>query len=109
KQYGSAVTGGQGSFSQMGFVDAEIVVHALESITGPYTRASVNDALRGVKDFDTGQLCEPWTYGDYPVHIANNVDYTVTPQDGKMVLAQGCMPISSADPQIAAYRRLAGP
>ena len=22
-------------------------------------------------------LCQPWTYGDYPLHIANNIDYTV--------------------------------
>ena len=33
KQYGSAVSGGIGSFSQMGFTEAEIAVHALESIT----------------------------------------------------------------------------
>ena len=34
KQYGKAVSGGIGSFSQMGFTEAEIAVHALESITG---------------------------------------------------------------------------
>ncbi|MBV9449277.1 MAG: ABC transporter substrate-binding protein, partial [Streptosporangiaceae bacterium] len=32
KQYGSSVQGGIGSFSQMGFTEAEIAVHALESI-----------------------------------------------------------------------------
>jgi hypothetical protein len=48
-------------------------------------------------------LCEPWTFGNYAFHIANNVDYTVTPENGKMVIAQGCTPISAADPQIAAY------
>jgi hypothetical protein len=42
------------------------------------------------------------------MHIPNNVDYTTTPEDGKMVTAQGCTPISSADPQIAAYRKVAG-
>jgi hypothetical protein len=61
-----------------------------------------------VKAFDTGQLCSPWTYGNYPLHIPNNVDYTVTPNNGKMTQAQGCTPISSADPQIAAYRQAAG-
>jgi branched-chain amino acid transport system substrate-binding protein len=108
KQYGSSVSGGVGSFSQMGFTEAEIATHALESVKGPYTVQSVNAAFKGVKAFDTGQLCSPWTYGNYPLHIPNNVDYTVTPKDGKMTQAQGCTPISSADPQIAAYRQAAG-
>jgi branched-chain amino acid transport system substrate-binding protein len=108
KQYGKSVTGGVGSFSQMGFTIAEIATHALEGVTGPYTMQSVNKAFEAVKNFDTGMLCEPWTYGTYAFHIANNVDYTVTPENGKMVIAQGCTPISAADPQIAAYRKLTG-
>ncbi|MGH2896291.1 MAG: ABC transporter substrate-binding protein [Solirubrobacteraceae bacterium] len=107
KQYGHAVTGGVGSFSQMGFTEAEITVHALGSIKGPYTTASVNAAFKAVKGFNTGQLCQPWTYGNFPMHIPNNVDYTVTPERGKMVTVQGCTPVSSADPLIAAYRKLA--
>ncbi|HJS94738.1 MAG TPA: ABC transporter substrate-binding protein [Solirubrobacteraceae bacterium] len=108
KQYGKNVTGGIGSFSQMGFTMGEIAVHALQSINGPYTVQNVNKAFESVKDFDTGMLCKPWTYGNYPFHIANNVDYTVTPENGKMVIAQGCTPISANDPQIAAYRKLTG-
>jgi branched-chain amino acid transport system substrate-binding protein len=107
-QYGHSVSGGVGSFSQMGFAEAEIMVHALESVNGAYTVASVNAALKAVKDFDTGMLCQGWTYGSYPMHIPNNVDYTTTPNNGQMVTAQGCTPISSADPQIAAYRKAAG-
>ena len=57
---------------------------------------SVNQAFENVKNFETGMLCEPWTYGNYAFHIANNVDYTVTPENGKMVIAQGCTPISAA-------------
>jgi hypothetical protein len=53
-------------------------------------------------------LCEPWTYGNYPLHIPNNTDYTVTPNNGKMTIAQGCTPISSNDPQIAQYHKIAG-
>ena len=34
KQYGSNVSGGVGSFSEMGFTIGEIATHALESITG---------------------------------------------------------------------------
>src|SRR5205814_10096447 len=33
-QYGKSVSGGVGSFSQMGFAEAEIMVHALESVKG---------------------------------------------------------------------------
>jgi branched-chain amino acid transport system substrate-binding protein len=108
KQYGSSVASGVGSFSQMGFTEAEIATHALESIKGAYTVQSVNAAFKAVKGFTTGQLCSPWTYGNYPLHIANNVDYTTTPNNGHMVQAQGCTPISAADPQIAAYRKAAG-
>jgi len=108
KQYGKAVSGGIGSFSQMGFTEAEIAVHALETITGPYTVASVNAAFKAVTNYNTGMLCQLWTYGKYPMHIPNNEDYTVTPDNGKMATAQGCTQISSVDPQIAAYRKLAG-
>src|SRR6201995_2177345 len=76
KQYGSNVSGGIGSFSQMGFTMGEIATHALESINGPYTMQSVNKAFEAVKDFNTGMLCDPWTFGNYSFHIANNVDYT---------------------------------
>ena len=108
KQYGSDVSGGIGSFSQFGFAMGEIAVHALNSIKGPYTVASVNKAFQSVKDFDTGQHCALWTFGNYPMHIADNDDITVTPQNGQMVLAQGCTLISASDPQIAAYRAVAG-
>src|SRR5690349_6004021 len=109
KKYGSSVQGGVGSFSQMGFTEAEIAVHALQSIAGPpYTVQNVNAAFKAVKDFDTGQLCQLWTYGNYPLHIPNNSDWTVTPKDGRMVTAQGCTLISKVDPQIAQYRNAAG-
>ena len=108
KQYGSAVSGGIGSFSQMGFAEAEIMTHALESVTGAYTVASVNAAIKAVQGFNTGMVCQGWTYGSYPMHIPNNMDYTVTPDNGKMVTAQGCTLISAVDPQIKAYRSVAG-
>jgi branched-chain amino acid transport system substrate-binding protein len=108
KQYGSKVSGGIGSFSQMGFLQGEIAVHALQNMNGPYTFKSVNQAFHNIKAYDTGMLCQPWTFGDYPLHIANNTDYTVTPENGKMVLAQGCTAISSVDPQIAQYHKATG-
>jgi hypothetical protein len=102
------VSGGVGSFSQMGFVNAEIAVHALESITGAYTAASVNAAFKAVTSFNTGMLCQAFTYGNYSEHIPNNEDYTVTPDNGIFVQAQGCTDISNSDPQIASYRAIAG-
>jgi branched-chain amino acid transport system substrate-binding protein len=109
KQYGKAVSGGIGSFSQMGFTEAEIMVHALESISAStYTVANVNAAIKAISGFNTGMLCQLWTYGNYATHIPNNMDSTVTPDNGKMVTAQGCTLISSVDPQIASYRAAAG-
>ena len=102
-KYGSSVAGGIGSFSQMGFVLAKFLVQALETVKGPYTIKSVNAAIVGIKDYKTEMLCEPWTYGKVALHIPNNTDYTTTPDNGKMVTAQGCTDISSADPQIAQY------
>ena len=90
KQYGKAVSGGIGSFSQMGFTEAELMVKALNSITsGTYTVATVNAAIKALKNVDTGMLCQAWTYGSYSMHIPNNEDYTVTPDNGKMVIAPG--------------------
>ena len=108
KQYGSDVSGGIGSFSQMGFVDGEILVHALKTVTPPYTVKKVNAAIEGVKNFSTGMLCTPWTYGPYKLHIANHTDYTVTPDNGKMVIKQGCTKISKADPLMNDYYKAIG-
>ncbi len=107
-KYGSAVAGGIGSFSQMGFVLAKYATQALNTVKGPYTIASVNAALKNIKDYKSEMQCQPWTYGPYPLHIPNNADFTTTPDNGKMVTAQGCTLISSADPQIAQYRKAAG-
>ncbi len=109
-QYGKAVSGGIGSFSQMGFVEAELMVKALESVKGAYTVSSVSAAVKALKNVNTGMLCQQWTYGSYSMHIPNNEDYTVTPDNGKMVLAPngGCTLISAVDPQIAQYRGEAG-
>jgi branched-chain amino acid transport system substrate-binding protein len=107
-QYGQAVAGGIGSFSQMGFVLAKFATKALDGVTGPYTIASVNTAFKNIKDYTSEMLCQPWTYGPYPLHIPNNSDFTTTPDNGKMVTAQGCTPISNSDPQIAQYRAVAG-
>src|ERR1700759_1772230 len=107
KQYGSAVAGGLGSFSEMGYLLGELSVDRVPKGSGPGTIQSVNAAIIGIKDQKTELLCQPWTYGKVALHIPNNADYTTTPDNGKMVTAQGCTEISSADPQIAQYRSAA--
>ena len=47
-KYGSSVTGGIGTFSQMGFLDAEMAASALEKVKGAYTLKSVNAALKAI-------------------------------------------------------------
>jgi branched-chain amino acid transport system substrate-binding protein len=106
-KYGSNVSGGLGSFSQMGFVMAQQTVTALESIKGStYDIKTVNTALKNLKGWKTDMLCKPWYYGQAPLHIPNNTDYTTTPHNGKMVIKDGCIPISAADPGIAQVRSI---
>ena len=107
-KYGSSVAGGVGSFSQMGFLLGKFLTNALQNMKGAYTMKNVNAAIKAIKDQKTELLCQPWVYGDYPLHIPNNADFTTTPENGKMVTAQQCFNISAADPQIAAYRKAAG-
>jgi branched-chain amino acid transport system substrate-binding protein len=95
---------GLGSFSQMGFVEAKIATAALLNMKPPYTLPRVNAAFQGVRNFRTDILCSPWYFGKVPVHIPNNVDRTVTPNNGKMVVKEPCFKISAADPDIAAAR-----
>jgi branched-chain amino acid transport system substrate-binding protein len=102
-KYGTDVAGGIGSFSQFGFLLAKFLVQALQTVKGPYTIASVNKAIVGIKDYKSEMLCDPWTYGKLALHIPNHTDYTVTPEGGKMITVQGCTNISTADPQIAQY------
>jgi branched-chain amino acid transport system substrate-binding protein len=108
KQYGSSVSGGVGSFSEMGFVLGELAKQALSSVKGDYTIASVSAAIKGLSNYNTGLMCQGFTYGSFAEHIPNNMDFTVTPSNGQFVQARGCTLIPAVDPQIAAYRKIAG-
>jgi branched-chain amino acid transport system substrate-binding protein len=105
-KYGKNVSG-VGSFSQFGFLLSKFLVQALQTVKGPYTMKSVNQAILGIKAYKSDMLCQPWTYGKVALHIPNNADYTVTPDNGKLVTAQGCTAIPSSDPQIAQYHAAA--
>ena len=106
-KYGSNVSGGLGSFSQMGFQMGQFVTQALESIkSSTYDIKTVNAAIKNLKGVKTDILCRPWYYGTAPLHIPNNVDWTTTPKNGKMVIKDGCIPIAAADPTIAQVRSI---
>jgi branched-chain amino acid transport system substrate-binding protein len=101
EKYGQNVTGGLGSFSQMGYLMGRISTQALLSIKGDqYTVKTYNDAVQNVKNFETDILCEPWYYGKAPLHIPNHVDWTSTPSSGKMVIKEECFKISNVEPDI---------
>jgi branched-chain amino acid transport system substrate-binding protein len=109
KQYGSAVSGGVGSFSQFGFTVGQLTVKALLSIKSKtYTKQTVNAAIENLKGFKTDFLCKPWYYGKANFHLPNNTDYTVWPQNGKLeiVPGSGCLAISTADPEVAQVRAI---
>jgi branched-chain amino acid transport system substrate-binding protein len=95
-----------GSFTQMGFVIGQIATEAMLNIEGEVTKESYNKAVKEIKNFRTGILCAPWYFGDAPLHIPNNIDWTTTPQGGQMVIKEDCFEISDADPDIAEVRAI---
>jgi branched-chain amino acid transport system substrate-binding protein len=95
-----------GSFSQMGFLEGRIASEAMIGIDGDITKESVNEAFKNVEGFETDLLCKPWYYGDGPLHIPNNTDWTVTPQGKTMVQKEDCFEISDADAPIKRVRDL---
>ena len=60
QKYKPKLAFGLGSFGQMGFIEARIAIKALLNIKPPYTKR-VNEAFKGVKNFHTDILCNPWT------------------------------------------------
>ena len=71
------------------------------------TRRSRNQGLH-----ESEMLCQPWVYGDYPLHIPNNADFTTTPDNGKMVTVAEllqhllCGSADRAVPQCGRYRSI---
>jgi branched-chain amino acid transport system substrate-binding protein len=83
-----------GSFGQMGFMDAMLATKALLTIKGDYTKKSVNDAFKELKDVKTDILCNPWTFGD-GIRLANDADRTIVPQDHEFVEKEKCFDIAA--------------
>jgi branched-chain amino acid transport system substrate-binding protein len=94
KQYAPSIP--LGSFGQMGFVAASIIVKTLLGLPADQlTQQGVNAAIRKIKDFKTDILCKPWYFGDLPYHVANNADRTVVPQNHVFVQKEACFDIAA--------------
>ena len=94
KQYAPSIP--LGSFGQMGFTAANIIVHTLLALPADQlTPEGVNAAIRKVKNFKTDILCKPWYFGDLPAHVPNNVDRTVVPSNHLFVQKEDCFEIAA--------------
>ncbi|MBO0688487.1 MAG: ABC transporter substrate-binding protein, partial [Candidatus Dormibacteraeota bacterium] len=94
KQYASGIP--LGTFSEMGFVAADIATKTLLSLPADQlTPQGVNTAIKNVKNFKSDLECKPWYYGQAPYHVPNNTDRTVSPDNHKMVQKQGCFEIAA--------------
>jgi branched-chain amino acid transport system substrate-binding protein len=94
QQYAPSIS--LGSFSQMGFVAAEIATKTLLGLSDTQlTQQGVNTAIHNVKDFKTDILCKPWYFGQASYHVPNNTDRTVSPNNQVMTQTEGCFQIAA--------------
>jgi branched-chain amino acid transport system substrate-binding protein len=81
----------ESSFSQMGYLAGRAATEAMLGIQGDITKESVNAAFKNLKNFSSDLWCQPWYFNStVGKNVSNNMDITVTPQDGKMVQAGDC-------------------
>lgn len=94
KQYAPSIS--LGSFGQMGFTAAAIIVHTLLQLSADQlTPEGVNAAIRKIKNFKTDILCRPWYFGDLQAHVPNNVDRTVVPNNHVFTQKEDCFDIAA--------------
>ena len=90
-----------GSFGQMGFLTGRIMTNALLSMgaDAEFTRENVGAAILAISKFESDMFCQPWYFGDLPLHIPNNWDITVVPDSasGRMVKSEECFAIAALD------------
>ena len=83
------------SFAQMGYLAGRVATDALLGIEGEITKESVNDAFRSITNFTSDIWCRPWYYDStVDSNVSNNVDLTVSPEDGNMVQVEDCFEIA---------------
>jgi branched-chain amino acid transport system substrate-binding protein len=93
EQYASDIP--NSSFAQMGYLAGRAATEALLSIDGEITKESVNQAFHDLKNVTSDIWCQPWYFAStLDENVSNNMDITVTPQDGKMVKAEDCFLIA---------------
>ncbi len=93
-----------GSFGQMGFLMAKIITDTLIKSKAT-TPAAANKAILEIKNFKNDILCKPWYFGNLPVHVPNNYDRTVVPQDGGFKLKEDCFAITALDDVLVQTRK----
>jgi len=92
------------SFAQSGYLSARIATEALLKLD-PKTldRAKVTSALRGVKDFKSDILCQPFYVGDGARHNANTSGpIAQVSGNGFKQISKGCL--SADEPELADVR-----
>jgi branched-chain amino acid transport system substrate-binding protein len=96
------------SFSQAGFISANIFVDTLLKMDpGKIDRASVTTALRNVKNYRTDLLCGPWYFGDGEHHMPNHAGIMLQLKDGGFKTMNSCFDVESKylDPIKTAEKR----
>lgn len=82
------------TFSQAGFVSANIFVEALRTLDpNQIDRASVTEVLRSVKNYRTDLLCAPWTFGSGDKHMANHAGMMVQVKELGYSDLEGCFEV----------------
>lgn len=83
------------TFSQAGFVSANIFVDALLKMDPKkIDRANVTKALKAVKNYRTDLLCGPWYFGDADFHQPNHASMMVTITKTGFKSETGCFDVS---------------
>ncbi|MNF45969.1 hypothetical protein D3C84_271190 [compost metagenome] len=92
------------TFSQAGFVSANIFVDALRKLNpDQIDRPSVSQAIQGVVGHKTDLLCAPWTFGEGDKHMANHAGMIVQVKNQGYSTLDGC-----SDVEIPAIYRQTG-
>jgi len=60
------------SFSQAGYLSAQVATNAMLGIKGDIDRKAFFNAARGIKNVKTDMLCAPWYFGEGERHQANH-------------------------------------
>lgn len=79
------------TFSQAGFVSANIFVDTLQKMDPKsINRANVTKALKAVRNFRTDLLCGPWYFGNADFHQPNHASQIVVIDKDGFKTKQGC-------------------